>query len=137
VYLNSALVVDEIRESEDGRVDLIGLREELYFDALPVLLERLCLFLDFAVTRDDRGRRHELEIRVLDPDEELVQSAPIRFRLPPDYSRPTAPLDPTLFEVPFKRFGLHAVEIRIGDAIVRRLPLFILPRDSGEPSVTG
>ena len=33
MFVSSALVVDEIRENEYGGVDLIGLREELYFDS--------------------------------------------------------------------------------------------------------
>ena len=49
----TALVVDEIRETEEGRVDLLGLREDLHFDTLPVVLERMTLFLEFEVAPED------------------------------------------------------------------------------------
>jgi hypothetical protein len=131
LHVSSALVVDEIRENEQGGVDLLGLREELYFDTLPVLLERLTLFLDLVVAPADRGARHAIDLSVIDPNGTVLKSIPIRFTLPADYPRPTAPLDPTLFEVPFQQFGPHTVEIQLGETTVRRLPLFILQRDSG------
>ena len=126
----TALVVDEIRENEEGRVDLIGLRDILYFDAMPVILEKLSLFLELEVDGADRGKRHMIEIRVIDPDGHMLKGIPIRFTLPLEHEGRTGPLDPTLFEVPFHRFGPHAVAIRIGEKVERHLSLRIAPRES-------
>ena len=127
--LLTALIVDEIRETEDGRVDLLGLREDLYFDAVPVLLERMTLFLELEVSPEDRGRRHALGFQLSGDDDRVLKEVPIQFSIPPDYPRPTAPLDPTLFELPFERFGPHYLDIFVGGTHARRLYLTVRPRE--------
>ena len=49
--------------------------------------------------------------------------------MPPDYPRPVAALDPTLFEVPFHQFGPHFADILINGEHARRLYLSVLPRE--------
>lgn len=124
----NALVVDEIRDQEDGSVDLIGLREDLFFDEVPVILERLTLFVELELALDDRGKRHQLELRLADDTGKVLMSSALRFTLPPDHPRPIAPLDPTLFEVPFERFGLHFLDILLNGEHARRLVLSVQQR---------
>jgi hypothetical protein len=126
--LLTALVVDEIRENEDGRVDLLGLREDLYFDALPVILERLTLFLELEVSADDRGKDHTLGIRLSEATGRVLKELPLRFTVPAGFERPTAPLDPTLFELTFERFGPHQIDIFLAGEQVRHVYLSVLPR---------
>lgn len=126
----TALIVDEIRDSEheDGRVDLIGLRENLYFDELPVILERLTLFIEMQVGPNDRGRRHGLGFRLSDHADKVLKEVPVNFALPENFPRMTAPLDPTLFELPFERYGPHYLDLFLDGEHQRRLYLNILPR---------
>ena len=128
----NALVVDEIRDRADGSVDLIGLREDLYFDEVPVVLEQLTLFVEMEVGTSDRGAAHKINIKISGPDGETIVSAPIKFTLPPDFPRPFAPLDPTLFDTTFKQFGPHAVDIFVDETHSRRLFLTVLPRGKSE-----
>jgi len=127
--VNSALVVDEIRMHDDGRVDLIGLREDLYFDVVPVILQSLSLFVEMEITPDDRGKKHVIEIRLGNDDGKEAQATPIKFDIPADYDRPIAHLDPTLFEVTFHRFGPHYLDILCDGVPARRLFLNIALRD--------
>lgn len=127
--VNSALVVDEIRMHEDGRVDLLGLREELAFDQMPVILQSLSLFVELEITPEDRGRRHELELRLTDTEGRVAKATPIRFEMPGDYDRPVAHLDPTLFDVTFHRFGPHFLDLIADGTPARRIYLNILPRE--------
>ena len=127
--VNAALVVDEIRMHDDGRVDLLGLREELYFDAVPVILQSLSLFVEMEITPEDHGRKHVLELRLSDEDGRVSQATPIRFDIPPGYDRSTAHLDPTLFEVTFHRFGRHYLDLIADGVPDRRLYLTALPRE--------
>lgn len=133
----NALIVDEIRDRPDGSVDLVGLREDLYFDTLPVILERLTLFIELEVGQSDRGASHKIEIRISGPDGVLIAAAPIKFTLPVNFPRPLAPLDPTLFDTTFKAFGPHALDIFVGGDFSRRVFLTVLPREdetTGEPA---
>ncbi len=133
----TALIVDEIRDHDDGRVDLIGLREDLFFDQVPVLLEQMTLFLELELDEGDRGERHTLELRVVEWTGKVQKAIPVSFTVPPDYPRPTAPLDPTLFEVPFEQFGPHYLDIMANGEHARRLYLSILPRETSELEPVG
>jgi|GEM_PF-2380360 hypothetical protein len=125
-----ALLIDEIRKHPDGRVDLLGLFEDIYLDSVPVTLESLSVFLDLEVAPEDKGKEHSLELSVTDPDGMVSgEVTRVRFGIPPaeEFPRESAQLDLALFEVPFHRFGPHAVEIRTGGRLLRRLPLFVHP----------
>jgi hypothetical protein len=131
--VGNALIVDEIRDREDGSVDLIGLREDLFFDDVPVILERLTLFLEMELAPEDLGKRHQIDLRVVEGNTGLVRAGgPLRFTLPTDHPRPVAALDPTLFEVAFHEFGPHFVDVLINGEHSRRLYLSVRQRDPEE-----
>jgi hypothetical protein len=131
VRVLNALVVDEIQDRDDGGINLIGLREDLYFDAVPVILEALSLFVEVAVYPEDRGKTHSLEFRLIEAETgRVIKEIPLRFPIPLDHMRPTAPLDPTLFEIPFERFGTHFLDILTDGEEDRRIVLSIFPREA-------
>lgn len=125
----NAHLIDDIRKHPDGRVDLIGLFEDLYLDALPVLLENLSLFVDLHLDPEDRGAARELELRVLGPDLAVVQTSQIKFTVPPidAYPRDTAQLDLALFEIPFHHYGPYRIDIASQGARLRSIPFRVLP----------
>jgi hypothetical protein len=131
--LVAALMVDEIRRHPDGQVDLIGLFEDLYLDAVPAALESLTLYLELLVESDDLGRRHFLRLRLLGPNGGAVQAeSRINFALPddPELVGRAVPLDPTLFQLTLTAFGGHTLEILVDDALEpdRRLTLRVAPK---------
>jgi len=90
----------------------------------------MTLFVELEVSPEDRGRRHALGFRLSDDDDRVLKEVPIQFSVPPDYPRPTAPLDPTLFELPFERFGPYYLDIFVAGAHARRLYLTVRPRET-------
>jgi hypothetical protein len=131
VRVLNALVVDEIQDREDGGIDLIGLREDLFFDAVPVVLEALTLFVEVAVYPEDRGKPHGLDFRLIEGETgRVLKEVPLKFSIPLDHQRATAPLDPTLFELPFERFGVHFLDIMTDGEHDRRIVLNIFPREA-------
>lgn len=127
----NALVVDEIQDRDDGGINLIGLREDLFFDAMPVILEALTLFVEVAIFPEDRGKPHSLEFRFIEAETgRVTKEIPLKFSIPLDHMRPTAPLDPTLFEIPFERFGAHFLDIMVDGEHDRRIVLNIFPREA-------
>jgi len=125
-----ALLIDEIRKHPDGRVDLLGLYEDIYLDQISVTLESISLFVDLEIYPEDKGREHSLELRVTDPDGTVVgDTTRIRFAVPPgdDFPRESAQLDLAMFNIALHRYGPHSVEIAAGGKLLRRLPLFVHP----------
>ena len=129
--VTAALVVDEIRmQEESGTVDLLGLREDLYFDSVPVVLQSLSLFVELEIAPEDHGRKHVLELRLIDEDGRIAHTTPIRFDIPQGYPKPVAHLDPTLFEVTFHRFGPHYLDLIANGALDRRVYVNVHRRDA-------
>jgi hypothetical protein len=128
----TALVIDGIEQHDDGRVDLLGLREDYYFDAVPVMLTSMTLFIELEIGTDDRGKRHHLLFRLVEGSGRALKEFPVQFTLPPDHPRPVAPMDPTLFELPFERFGPHYLDILVNGEHSRRVFLNVLRRDPSE-----
>lgn len=124
----SALLVDEVKKHPDGRVDLLGLFEDIYVEDVPFLLDNLSLFVDLEIADEDRGRGHAMEVHLLDEDGAPVQPARIiKFDVPAaeDYPRSTAQLDLIFPNVLFTRFGVHHLDIVLDGRRARRVYLSI------------
>ena len=124
----TALLVDEVKKHPEGRVDLLGLFEDIYFDAVPVKLDAVSLYVDIALAPADKGVTHTLEFRLVAPDGAAKgEATKIRFAVPTEsaFPRDAAQLDLVLFEQTFYEFGTHHVEIRHEGELLRRIPLHV------------
>jgi len=125
----TALLLDEVRKHPDGRVDLLGLFEDIYFDEVPITLESISLFVDLLLDDADKGRQHTILFALRDEDGKALQEPTrVRFGVPPadQFPRSTAQLDMALFNVTFQRFGPHYIEIATeGGAVLRRIPMYV------------
>lgn len=123
----SALLVDEVVKHPEGRVDLLGLFEDIYFEEVPVTLESISLYVDFELSEADKGKEHVVDFRIVDEDNQPIQEAPtkIRFSVPVDFPRDNAQLDMALFAITFQRFGAHYIELWHEGVLLRRLALHV------------
>jgi len=130
--VTSALLVDQVVKHPDGRVDLLGLFEDVYVESVPVTLESLTLFLDLEIAPNDKGRPHRLELRLVDAAGTLVQPAlRVGFDLPSadEYPRSTAQLDLDFADATFRCFGDHVIEVALDGETKRRVHLSLQPRE--------
>ena len=133
--VTAALLVDEVKRHPDGRVDLLGLFEDIYVESVPFLLDNLSLFLDLEIGPEDKGKPHVLEVRLLGEDGAPVHPARIiRFDVPAgdQYPRSTAQLDLIFPNVPFARFGVHYLDVLLDGRGARRVYLNIEPRERAD-----
>jgi hypothetical protein len=131
VTILNALFVDEIKKHPDGRVDLLGLFEDIYLPQMPVTVENLQVFVDLELVEADKGKSHQIEMRLVNvtTQEPIQPPTRIKFALPPtaEFPRHTAQLDLALFEITFHAYGEYALELWADDTFARRLPLRVLP----------
>lgn len=131
MQITAALLVEEVVKHPNGKVDLIGLYEDIYTEEAPVTVDNVCLFLDLQMTPDDRGRKHGMEVRLLDAEDQPVRAPfAISFDVPAeaDYPRSTAQLDLDFPDVTLPRFGAYVLEIVVNGQPTRRVPLTLQPR---------
>lgn len=129
--VTSALLVDQIVKHPDGRVDLLGLFEDVYVESVPVAIESLTLFVDLEVGPGDKGRPHQMELRLVDAAGGPAAPTPLRvgFDLPADYPRSTAQLDLDFPDATFRAFGEHIIEIVLDGDVKRRVHLYLHSRE--------
>ena len=127
----TALLVDEVRKHDTGGVDLIGLFEDIFLDAVPVKLESLSIYVDLSLEPADKGTAHTLEFALVCPDGTAPdEPTAIRFSVPPhdDFPRESAQLDLVLFDQTFPVWGTYHVVVRKNGEILRRIPLHVSPK---------
>ncbi len=127
--VTAALLVDGVRQREDGAIDLVGLVEGFSFPALPVSVEQLLLFLRVALNDSDRGQSMRLTFHLRGPDgvERSPESA-LNFTVPSQEAHPSpdATLLPQL-TLSFHATGPHTLEIRSGETALLALPVMVYP----------
>jgi hypothetical protein len=124
----NALLVDRLQRHPDGRVDLLGLFEDIHLPTLPTALDSISVFVDLGFDTDERGAGQSLTLELRDPDGQSIHQSVVKFTVPTfdQYPRETAQLDLALFKPTFRTHGPHSLEIRHDDKILRALALHIL-----------
>ncbi|MGC4043876.1 MAG: hypothetical protein QM758_08710 [Armatimonas sp.] len=127
--ITAALLVDGVRQREDGAIDLVGLVEGFSFPSLPVSVEELLLFLRLALEDSERGHSIRLTFHLIGPDgKERSPENTLSFTVPTMKAHP-AP-DATLlpqFTLAFHQTGPHRLEIRQEGSLLLSLPLMVYP----------
>jgi hypothetical protein len=125
--VTAALLVDSVRQREDGAIDLVGLVEGFSFPSLPVSVEELLLFLRLSLDDADRGRSVRLTFHLLSPDgKERSEPQVLGFTVPTRDEHPArdATLLPQL-TLSFHQGGPHTLEIRRDGSPLLALPMMV------------
>lgn len=128
--VTAALLVDSVRQNEDGAVDLIGLVEGFRFPSLPVTVEEMLLFLRLALEPTDRGISVKLGFHLFGPDgQQRAPESLLTVRIPSqgDHPAPDATLLPQL-SLTFHQPGVHRLEIRADGESIHAFPLLVYPQ---------
>jgi len=125
----NAMLVDRLQRHPDGRVDLLGLYEDIHLPTLPTALDSISVFVDLGFDASERGAAQSLTLELRDPDGKSIHQSVVKFTVPTfeQYPRETAQLDLALFKPTFHSHGPHALEILHEDNVLRTLALHILP----------
>ena len=129
--VTASLLVDSVRQNEEGAVDLIGLVEGFRFPSLPVTVEEMLLFSSARpfVRRSGRFRQAGLSpLRARRPAARAGKP-PDReeFRLWTTIPRPTPPCSPQL-SLTFHQPGVHRLEIRANGEPLHSFPILVYPQ---------
>lgn len=128
--VTAALLIDSVRQNEDGAVDLVGLVEGFRFPSLPVTVEETLLFLRLALEPGDRGKSVRLGFHLLDSGgQQRAPESLLTVKIPTEdeHPAPDATLLPQL-SLTFHQSGVHRLEIRADGEPLHAFPLLVYPK---------
>ncbi|MDP9369168.1 MAG: hypothetical protein M3Q03_12985 [Chloroflexota bacterium] len=113
--LRLAVLADAVNTSQDGKLNLLGVFNTIYFHAMPEAIPALHLVLRLEADRDEWGVTKELTVRLIDADGKTVVD------VTGDISVPASSLDPFLYvdqilsleEIEFWRDGEYRFDILV------------------------
>lgn len=132
---------DEARARPDGRLDLIGVFDELHAPGFPAAQDRMTVVFVMQWSASERGR-HEFHADLIDEDERKVLTIEGHTDVadgPDPLSRPRTRLVMPLERVVFPRPGEYRFVLHVADTIIPALTLFVSGRsdEGGTPAGTG
>lgn len=139
MYVQLALVCDDARVREDGKMDIHGIFNDLIAPGFPAKQERMVLVTTISWDRTDQGR-NKFKVDLVGPDGRPsltvdghtdVDTRPAHR--PPPRTRLVLPLE----EVVFPRPGEYRFEIRVKGQRLRGPSLFVMEAEGTEAGDQG
>ena len=128
--LLTAVLAHEVRVSEAGTVDLLGLFGDIYTDSVPFTLPQFTVFLDIEFGPADLGQSHVIGFRLLDSQgRSVTPPVGVRFDAPRHDPKPRTVMQhvQNYRDVTFLSLGAHFLDVVYRGQTLRRLFLNVLP----------
>lgn len=124
--ISLATICDEAREREDGKLDLVGVFNELRAPGFPAMQERMTIVLTISWDEGETGPQ-PIRADLIDEDEQLILTIQGHTEVPPaspgiwPHTRIVMPLE----RVVFPHAGRYWFRLTAGEAVRRACYLFI------------
>ncbi len=122
-----AIAADDLREHEDGTLDILGILTGLRVSDVPYVAPQMNLFVALSANPIEIGTEKVVQIRLLAADGELMKGADGTITVP-DAPRPGSRADFNvsfpLTNVPFMKAGDYGFHILI-DGLERTIPFHV------------
>jgi hypothetical protein len=122
---------DEARTRPDGRLDLIGVFDELQAPGFPAAQDRMTVVFVMQWSPEERGR-HEFRADLVDPDDRKVLTIEGHTDVgdgPDPTSRPRTRLVMPLERVVFPQAGEYRFILHVGEHPIPAFSLFVSERE--------
>jgi hypothetical protein len=138
VEVTVAVLADYANVSKDGKLNIMGIFQEINAPELPFQLPQMYLVLSFTAGPAEFGSVRNLRVVLLQSDGQEVFGLGAQMQVPTNAARPgrRAYINETigLAGVPFQRAGDYAFSILVGDDEKATVPLYVNDiSEGGEP----
>lgn len=127
--VNLAVLADYANVSQDGKLNIMGIFQEVNAPFLPFPLPQMYLVLSLVASPAEAGSRRDMRVVLVDGDGSEVLSLDANLQVPHNPTRPgsRAIINEAigLLGVQFLRGGEHAFSIQIGGDEKASVPLYV------------
>jgi len=137
MHLQLALVCDDARTNEEGKLDVHGVFNDLYAPSFPAKQERMVLVLTLQWGREDEGR-NLFKVELIDPQGRpsvTVDGETDVDRRPADRPPPRTPLILPLENVVFPVPGRYTLQLRVKGRKIAGPSIYLVETGEPEPPV--
>lgn len=130
-------LADSANVSQEGKLNILGIFDNLFAQALPCQHPQMTLVLMLRASGWERGTSRKIIIRFLDEDGGAL-FPPAEFGIDIAQNTPTpAPMMPLIVNLPnvvFPRYGTYRFDVLDGEAMLAQIPLQVSPPPSFPPT---
>ncbi|NIP82146.1 MAG: hypothetical protein GWM90_24160 [Gemmatimonadetes bacterium] len=128
-----SLACEDARQRPDGRLDFVGVFDELQAPGFPAAQDRMTVVFIMEWAPEQRGR-HEFRADLVDSEQRKVLTIEGHTDVAPEGGRPRTQLLMPLERVIFPHEGEYRFVLTVGDATVPAFSLFVSEAaESGSP----
>jgi hypothetical protein len=128
-----ALLADYANVSREGKINILGVFDQIYAASVPALHPQMQLVLTLLADRGEAKKEHKIKIELIDQDGTPV-SVKIEgtFKFDPPKAGDDVRINQTILlnHVVFNKYGDYSFKIIIDNDVKRSIPLKILTQPS-------
>jgi len=120
-----AVVADAASRDETGKLNILGIFDQVYSDKFPLLYPQLFLAVRFSANPSEFGRRKEIEIQFVDPDGRVLGGGKAKGEVPKPEGGTRANVEILLRmgNVPFEKPGPYHFSVLVAGEEKARIPI--------------
>ncbi|BDI29836.1 hypothetical protein CCAX7_18870 [Capsulimonas corticalis] len=121
-----AVVADAANVSGEGKLNILGIFEDLYAPTLPAVHPIMVLAVSMRAEMQEQGMKHMLEVKLIDADGHTVNYVgPLPFEavIPPSARAINIPMIIHLTNLKFEKFGNYRFDLYLNGDLLKEVPL--------------
>ncbi|MEO7715401.1 MAG: hypothetical protein ABIY70_04325 [Capsulimonas sp.] len=135
--LNLAVIADAANVSAEGKLNILGIFEDIFAPTLPATHPLMVLAVSLRAEMQEQGIKHMLEVKLIDADGHTVNYVgPMPFEAHAGASARAVniPMIINLTNLKFEKFGSYRFDIYLDGKLLKEVALTLSPTQTASPS---
>ena len=131
-----ALVADYANVSREGKLNIMGIFDQIYSDSVPALHPQMQLIVTIVADRSEADKEHSIIIELIDADNiaKLARvEGTVKFEKPPSGEEIRINHILQLNNIAFSKYGEYSFKIHINGVVKKSLPIKLVQTKTSRP----
>lgn len=131
-----ALVADYANVSQEGKLNIMGIFDQIFADSVPALHPQMQLIVTIVADRGEADKDHSIMIELIDADNTSklarIEGA-VRFGKPPSGEDIRINHILQLNNIAFTKYGEYSFKIHVDGKVIKSLPIKLAKTPTARP----